>query len=462
MSSSKRDFTDFSKFPGKLINNVHEFPQINHTDGANRLRKWLIFVRLVYKNQSLQNTIDWDTTVEKTADINLLYYTLGEKIPENIIAQVWTESGITSGKITRSQPSYFSDKSNEGRANERNVFQQALIVARNLYIKRTEKSDAPVNNTSQTNSMHKMYFPMLAKSYEDGIKHIKFPCYIQPKLDGIRCLSYLSKYKNSTYNDVICYSRNKKIFPSLDYLREILYPYLYDLYDVEKKQSIYLDGELYKHGKKLQDISGDSRNETANTTDNNKNRNQYFIYDCFYPSELDMTFSKRYKQLKVLYDALPVKSKVIKPVATYVVKSLEEANAKYKAFTKLYYEGAILRNADGPYLGNAEKTGAFLRSNNLVKLKPKFTDEFRVIDFTDGIRGKDKNAIIWICETKKHIVFNVTPKDCTYKQRYELYESAKANFNKLYKGKDLTIEYEDLSADGVPLRAKALTFRDYE
>ena len=70
-----------------------------------------------------------------------------------------------------------------------------------------------------------MYFPMLAKQYKDGIKHINFPVYVQPKLDGVRCLIFLKK-KDGGEENVIAYTRTKKIFPNIDYVKKILYPYL--------------------------------------------------------------------------------------------------------------------------------------------------------------------------------------------------------------------------------------------
>jgi hypothetical protein len=98
----------------------------------------------------------------------------------------------------------------------------------------------------------------------------------------------------------------------------------------------------------------------------------------------------------------------------------------------------------------------------LVKLKQCFSDEFKIIGYTEGSRGKDKGAIIWVCETADNVEFNVTPKDITYEQRKELFLDAEENFDKKYKHKMLTVDYEALSKNGVPLRAKAVVIRDYE
>lgn len=469
MSSSKRDFTDFYAFDGELNEGTgnYEFPLLRHKDDADRIRIWQIFIRLV-KDDNRQTGIDWNLLEEKQIPILDDYFKITDEytdLPSNVIAEAWVETGIEGGKITRNAPTYFDTVANKDRANQRNQFQQAMIYARGQYLKRKEKGGVQnqTGNKKVTGSLGTtMYFPMLAKAYKDGVKHLSYPLYIQPKLDGVRCLFFLKK-KDGDVKNVVAYSRTKKEFPSVNYLKEVLYPYLNDLFDEEKSQSIFFDGEMYKHGTKLQDISGKARNEK--TEDTTSDLNQYHIYDCFYPFEMDNTYEGRKEQLDVLFDAIKKDAKakkLIKPVPTILVKDQSEADRQFDHFTKLGYEGIILRNKDGPYLGNATKTGAFLRSKDLVKMKNKFSDEFEVVGYTEGKRGKDKGAVIWIAKTKDGHEFNVTPKDITYEERYKIFNECKKKFDKSYKGRMLTVEYEDLSKTGVPQRAKALVFRDYE
>lgn len=486
MSASKRDFTDFNNFPGKINNGngLYEFPTLRHKDAAGRIRIWNIFIRLV-KDDNRQSTIDWNLLSENQIPIKNSYLHIGnnyEDLPHSVIAEVWTETGVEGFgfKITRNIPTYFDKVSFKGQINQRNIFQNALIKARADYIKRSERggSDNKSGNKKNTNT-NVMYFPMLAKAWKDGNKHIKYPCYIQPKLDGVRCLTYIER-KNGDINNVIMYTRTKKHFPNVEYLQEILLPFLKNLFDDSEKpyQSIYLDGELYKHGQKLQDISGRSRNEEKTNMDDFDldNINEYHIYDCFYPECLDLTFSERKQHLDDLYDEIKnstiddyeylpkgiVASDIIKPVHCDIVNNLSDANKLFEKYTKLDYEGIMFRNMSGVYLANSTKTGSFMRSNDLVKMKQKFSDEYEVVGYTEGKRGKDKGAIIWICKTKNNERFNVTPKNITYEERKELFINAENNFEKKYLGRMITVEYEDLSKKNVPQRAKALTFRDYE
>jgi DNA ligase-1 len=460
MSADQRNFTDFDTFPGKISKSGwHVFPELWHKDGANRARKWCIYVRLIKKGPELSG-IDWDIKEETQIKIQPGHYQVGKRISENVIAEAWTETGIEGGKITRNAPTYIAEPLNIGKSNERNVFQTALIYARAQWLKRKDKGGSEELGTKASSSKElTLYFPMLAKQFKDGEKHLEFPIYIQPKLDGVRCLMYL-RTKNGGPDEVIAYTRQHKIFPNVDYIKKKIYKYLNAMYHSE---SIYLDGEFYKHGKILQDISGDSRNDKVVTDESNKDRNEYHIYDCFYPSELHATFEERHEQMLALYASIKKEDKdLLKEVPTALVPDMKAVKSEYRKFTKLGYEGVMLRNADGVYLTDQHKTGAFLRSKNLVKLKQCFSDEFKIIGFTEGKRGKDKGAIIWICETEEGNEFNVTPKDITYEQRKELYTDATENFDKKYKNKMLTVDYEALSKIGVPLRAKAVVIRDYE
>jgi hypothetical protein len=495
--NSKRNFTNFHDFPGELNegSGIYEFPRLRHIDDKDKIRNWQIFVRLI-KSGKPQTSIDWELLEEKQVIIKREYFNIEsdyENIPNGVVAEAWVETGVEGGKSTRTAPTYFAEEAFKGQINVRNPFQQALIYARSQYLKRKEKGgteNANGNKKVKGNLGTVKYFPMLAKTYKDGAKHLHYPLYIQPKLDGVRCLVYLKK-KDGGVNNVVVYSRTQKDFPSMDYLKNALYEYLNDLFDEENKQSIYLDGELYVHGKKLQDISGESRNEkkrnniintkkTIKQTKDQKEQkeesketkeqklthtqNEYHVYDCFYPLELNTEYEQRKEQLDVLFSAIKDNNdtKIVKPVKTIKVNNESEAVRQYKKFITEGYEGAILRNVNGIYLANANRTGAFMRSIDLVKMKKKFTDEFEVIDYTEGKRGKDKGAIIWVAQTADGIKFNVTPKDITYEKRYEIYKECKDNFDKLYKGRMLTIEYEDLSKTKVPQRAKALIFRDYE
>lgn len=485
MTTKKRDFSNFEEFPGKYNKSTerHEFPILWQLDQSGRLRQWQIFVRLVKEiSEEVATGIDWNVLTEAHLPIEKKYYT--GHIPITCVAQFWAEGGIHGGKITRYSPSYVDKVTNEGKSNEHNVFQSALIKARSLWNKNKEKGfseDRPkLQNSSdeKTADINVPYFPMLATKYEESQDCFQFPMFVQPKLDGVRCIVFIKK-ANATLEDVVAYSRMKNDIP-IPRIREILLPHLKEFYD-NKAGSLYLDGEIYRHGEKLQTITGAVRTEINSSQ--HDDFQQFHIFDCFYPTELGhkvgrgdkcqelpkgrvlADFATRNEQLDEFFKALdkdPLNKKTIQRVPTVVVNDEKTASGWYTKWKKEGYEGAMLRNSCGLYLADAKSTGQRLRSKNLVKLKPTFTDEYKVIGYTSGTKGKDKKAIIWICETKKGKQFNATPKNTDYEERYKLFAECEKSFDKKYKGRMMTCEYQDLSLDEVPQRAKAVGFRDYE
>jgi hypothetical protein len=488
MASSKRQFDNFNIFPGSVnAAGIYVFPELIHKDSHNNTRKWKISIRLIKTDKDQINKIDWNLLTETQIPIKKEYYGHNKSyvdLPKSTAAQLWSETGVIDGKITRSNPTYFTKIANEGKINQRHEFHQALISARSLWLKRKDKGCRSNKDVDVKDNNLTLYYPMLAKPWKDGEKHLKFPLYVQPKLDGVRCLVFIPSY-NCGYEKIIIYSRTLKEYPNYNYIKIALYSCLNQLFDQENNQSIYLDGELYKHGKKLQDISGDSRSSKSKVSDKKNKKiknfigmpdeyNEYHIYDCFYPKELNIPYSERKDQISELFNGISKNiinilgvssSDIIKPVKTTYVKSLVDAKKIFNKLVNNGYEGIILRNTEGIYLANSKKTGAFMRSKNLVKMKIKYSDEFEIVGFTEGTKGKDKGAIIWIAKIKdetKDKTFNITPKDMTYDERYKLFIDAQDNFNKKYLGRMMTVEYEDLSKGGIPLRAKACSFRDYE
>ena len=77
--------------------------------------------------------------------------------------------------------------------------------------------------------------PMLA--YPVSAKPIDYTnkVYIQPKLDGVRCLIQYDKGK------VTAYSRTGKVWKNIDHILNNLEPWF------KNNQLVVLDGELYNH-----------------------------------------------------------------------------------------------------------------------------------------------------------------------------------------------------------------------
>ena len=469
MELEKRDFSDFTKFPGVIdaTSGEYHFPELYHTDDNKNTRIWSIKVRLIKSGKKV-HAIDWNVMKDDTIPIKSVYMT-DTDIPDGTNAQVWVETGVVGGKITRHAPTY-PEITNEGKSNERNKFKQGLVIARSLYLKKRENGSqikSAFESKKKVSKKNTKYFPMLVRKYDDEKKNIVYPVYIQPKLDGVRCISFLKKspQENPTTKDVEMYSRQRKSYLGFDETKAELLPALIDMWDFENNESIYADGELYKHGMSLQDISAFSRNPDRKDMEKFKGV-KYHVFDIFYPEQLDLTFQNRLECLNDLFDGLSGSHKTIVKVPTSTAKTEKAQNKMYKLALSKKYEGIIIRNSSSRYLTHPTKNNTTIRSKFVLKRKMTYDAEFEVVGFTQGKKGHDKGAIIWICKTPDtEKEFNATPKNISYEERYELFKKASSDdgkgFKKKYNGRQMTIEYEDLSKDKIPLRAKAVGFREH-
>lgn len=422
----------------------YEYPTLYRKDKFDRIRMWKISIRLIKKISKKNFTvISWNMMDEIQVPIQEQFF---EKLPDDIIAEYWMETGIVDGKITRSIPTYPEEK-NIGRSNYRDSFKQAIFVADSMFKKKIDEGFSVSLGEEILVKGVVRVFPMLARNYTAFKKRITFPVYVQPKLDGLRCVAFLDPITDK----VVLQSRTKKDYPSNEFndsIKECLYI-------VFKTTGIqYLDGELYNHNIKLQTLNHYSRQESL-TNDNNADVLQYWIYDTFDVDD-NTTFKERYKRL---CKVKPTNS-LIHIVDTKLVYSQNELEQAYQDYVELGYEGMMIRSAYGQYAGNPDSTTA-TRSIDLLKMKQVFSDEYIVIDYTEGVKGKDKNAIIWICSTPEGNSFKVVP-NLTYEDRYELFKRCKTHFQEEFKNRWMTVEYRTKSLDNIPQHGKGLGFRDVE
>lgn len=464
-----KDFSDTNFFPGKInkITNVYEFYTLYHLDDNNNKRMWKITIRLI-KGSKKKYNIDWDLMSDNTIPVKDIYLNNG-KIPEGTNAQFYVETGVIGGKITRHIPSYAVCK-NINKINERNVFEQALVSARSKYLKKIESGfDVDINVTKNNNNLK--YFPMLVHKYEEKKENVKYPVFVQPKLDGTRCIAFLNKpiskkIQECNIDDIIMYTRQQKDYIGFTNIKKLLLNPLIELWNIQKEESVYLDGELYKHGENLQTISGAVRNHSREDIKKYQGI-QYWIFDLFYPSELYKTFTDRLNILNKLFTYIPKNNIIIKTPIHNIINEVD-LDLIYKKYIHDKYEGIIIRNMDSLYLTHPTKESAKIRSNYVLKRKKRYSGEYELINYKQGVRGRDVGAVIWVLKTTDSVghdyEFNATPKNMTYDERYNIFKKLNSSdqlFNKKYKGRMMTIEYEDLSKKNVPLRAKSVGFRDH-
>lgn len=262
----------------------------------------------------------------------------------------YTEEGIKDGVITKSKPTYCKPK-NVGKSNESSAKEQALKEAE---AKIKKKIDSGYNEVLSEDK--KFFEPMSAFKIENH-KDLLFTVrtFIQPKLDGLRCIN-----QNNTLK-----SRNGK-----DYLA---CPHLY-------QNNVTLDGELYNHGLK-DDFNKivslcKKQKPTEEELEESKNIVQMWVYDL---PKYSGVFSERYEALKLVLitiDMLPEFKLKFKLVPTYEVKSLKEIEKYHKKFLKEGFEGSIIRLDLGPYENK--------RSKQLLKKKDWIDEEFKILEAVEG------------------------------------------------------------------------------
>lgn len=423
MASTAITIRDFRhEIPGQLtLDGMRwEFPLVEFTNANGKIQQQNIYVELFAS--------------EKQKKILDKYY---EILPEDVVAHIVSISGQKDGKKTTATHIVEIGK-NLGKKNETNAFTQALRDALrkyNLQEKKTRNKDVVPEGR---------YPPMLV-ARDMKLHFDKEAYFIQPKLDGIRTIA------RCTGMNVELYSRTCRDFLTQTHINKELKQILCNTKNKKRFGNLYLDGEMYKHGMKLQDISGASRNTEEQTA-----KLEYFIFDCFDPTKPDLKYEERKIILQELGTEFAEETH-LKLVATYEINSENDKNFFYQQFLDEKYEGAIIRKGSGKYVfsyGN-------YRSRELMKLKPYLTNEYEIVGYVDGntLKGRAKDTIVWICKVNDY-QFRVVP-NATEEERKQLYKDAEVNFEQ-YRGKMLTVQYSTISKNGVPQQPKGIVIRDYE
>jgi len=353
-----------------------------------------------------------DDEVDYVATIITAYGQLGTDSPQT------TYDTVKEGK-------------NIGKKNETSPLQQAKAEAQAKWEKQKKKGYVETVEAAEAGELDALIeggiAPMLAHKFAEQGHKIKYPAYVQPKLDGIRCIAILRNGKCTLW------SRTRKPITSMPHI----------VTEVERlfKKDITLDGELYNHEFKgdFEKIVSAVRKE--NPEDGYLNV-QYHVYD-FVNNE---SFNERIYRLSPLHgDSV----KYLFPVETLFVASEEDVMKYFNKFKNAGYEGAILRNADGLYANK--------RSYDLQKVKEFDDAEFEIIGIEEG-RGKLAGHVgAFVCKNKIGTTFQVKMSGETEKLKDYFHN------HKLWNGKILTVQYQGLTGkEGVPRFPVGIAIRDYE
>ena len=122
-----------------------------------------------------------------------------KQLDETAVAII--EYGLLDKKMQTFRREYTAGK-NIGKSNETSAFTQAISETQAKWNDKKNKesySETGVPCPSLQTESQTAYFPMLAHTYcpttPDKKQKIKFPCFVQPKLDGVRCIAFMDKNK---------------------------------------------------------------------------------------------------------------------------------------------------------------------------------------------------------------------------------------------------------------------------
>lgn len=363
----------------------------------------------------------------------------------------WTEQGQVDGKIVVNKPTVTTPK-NEGRSNATTAEEQAILEANAKWTKQTDKGY--VENIEDVHKIT-LYTPMLAQKFEDRLNELEFPLFTQPKLDGIRCITYLQD------GVLVAKSRAGKPIEAIPHILEEL-----ESFFAENPNAV-LDGELYNH-----DLKNDfnkiislvrkmkparSASDTDTTYDKklakfeialeeSKEKVQYWIYDA--PRIGDYTESELFSVRNRTLVASIASSKSLVIVPTHTSENLDDIDERYNEYMSEGYEGQMVR-VDFAYENK--------RSKKLLKRKDFTDSEYLVIGIEEGDGNRTGTAKNLTCKDEKTgQTFNSNIKG-THEYLAEILEN-----KDYYIGQQATIKYFELTPDGIPRFPYAIAFRDYE
>jgi ATP-dependent DNA ligase len=321
--------------------------------------------------------------------------------------------GIVGGKITETRTHVPQGKAKRTQQQQLELEMNALV-----------KKHLDAGYVRDPDKLTIKILPMLADKFN---KPSDEPVYIQPKLDGVRMLI------GRLNGEVILVTRTGKPVYNMDHVRDLVGPQL--------KEGEFLDGENYNESLPFEKIVGLCRTMLANE---NKNFRQirFHVFDYFNLHKPELTFEERFEKVKSFKNIIVVETKKI--------SNTHDIQKYHDTYVNNGYEGIMIRNPSGRYaLGQ--------RSKHLLKFKNFQTAEFKIINATSA-EGRDEDTVVWICETPGPYsrTFKVRPKGTLEQRKFWL----KNKFD--YFHKMLTVQYQNMTSEGIPRFPVGLAIRDYE
>jgi DNA ligase-1 len=346
---------------------------------------------------------------------------------------LYKQSGYVGGK-TRDPVRRVCKAKNEGKANATTGKEQAILEMKSSINRQLDKGYILPDTLSLPQEKEVTFSPMLAQHWEKMGHKMEYPCRVQAKVDGIRCIASVVD------EEVTLTSRLGKVILFKDHIRDEIKKMQKTWKKKYCNDDVFFDGELYTHDmpfSTVQSIVKRTKNIHPNDTDI-----QYWIFDLVCTT---MPFSERWKRLKNVYTK-NVDKNVIRLVPTLRCPREKLVRVQHDRWCAEGFEGIIIRNNNGMYRCR-------YRSSDLQKYKQFDDDEMKVVGFKEG-QGTEEGCIVFQCKYKGNIF------DCRPRGSFELRMNM-LKYGKKYIGRtDYTVRYQGLSTKEVPRFPVGIGFRD--
>ena len=354
-------------------------------------------------------------------------------VENNRIVKVYGQIG---GKM-QTVSDIIRDGKNIGKSNETTPKDQAIAEATAQWEKKLKSGYSKTQRDARAGVVDTKFVtggvePMLAHKFRDHESKIIYPCYAQPKLDGIRCIAIIEN------GVATLWTRTRKPITGVPHIiRAIEKQFPNCVPHCVDKYRIVLDGELYNHSYKnrFEEIVSFCKQVTPKA---GHEVVEYHIYDMVD----DFEFHERTDNIEnaeLLHPLVAVKT-------TYIPNA-EQLLEQFHADRASGYEGTMARNADSLY--------EHKRSYNLQKIKEFDDAEFKITGVKSG-RGRMADCAIFTCTTAKGDLF-----DCKMEGSLDVLKNIMKNPRSVI-GKMLTVRYQGFTNGRMPRFPIGVSVRDYE
>ena len=285
--------------------------------------------------------------------------------------------------------------------------------------------------------------PMLAYPVSDKPIDYSEPTFIQPKLDGVRCVIQCDVTKNDlvTWYKITAYSRTGKEWKNIQHILAELKPFF------EKYPNVILDGELYNHELKndFEKIISLVR-KTKPTDEDRVKASKLTQFHCYDIIDEELPFDQR---IEFVNQSLMLLGDNIHIVDTNLVDDEIRAQAYHRINLENGYEGSIVRTND---------TYQCKRSHNLRKFKDFSDAEATIVGYEEG-KGKREGTLgKFLMQDEDGNKFGCPPgKGYNYQDMRDILN----NIHK-YMGQTATFTYFERTKAGSYRHPLFKCIRDYE